>query len=101
MRVLFDIAFKPLLSRAFSRGEPEGARDRLVIRELLGLAPVRGEHLRARVVERHEQASAPRVNLSHVLLEREPLILDRPERGKRDGPEGDFHARAYGFDLPP
>src|ERR1700749_4275278 len=100
IRVVTGITFEPLLSRAFARGASECARDRLVIRELRGLSPVRREHLRARVVERDEHASAPRVNLSDVLLERELMILDRLEGGKRHGPERHDDARAYNFNLP-
>src|SRR5579885_2523507 len=96
----FSNSARRRLSLRPRRGETNRARDRLVVFQLRRLAPVRGQNLRTRMIERHEQATAPLDYLPDVLFECEAMILDRPERFKRDRSERDDDRSVDDLDLP-
>src|ERR1043165_6421618 len=70
-----------------------GPRERPVILKLSLFTTMRGEHLRARVIERHEQPPVPLEDFACRVSEGQLMILNAFKRSKRDTAERDDDAR--------
>src|SRR4051794_9871979 len=61
---------------------------------------MRGQNLRAWMIKRHEQTPAPLENFSGCFSEIEFMILNAPQRFKRDAPHRDDNKRVNNLNLP-
>jgi hypothetical protein len=76
------------------------SRHNFIVAQLRSFIPTGNQDLRARMIQRHQQASIPATNLCGIISQREFMIVNQLQRLKRHGSQTYDHVRIDQFNCP-